>query len=129
MLESNKSFSVKLAYLGMKNTPAIGFNIHRLWKYKVAPRIKVFAWLTYHNRILTADNLARRGWHLPSICFLCKRTCETVHHLFSECVIMLELYKEVEGRVTVQKHDWKVEFRRVEDKEWIVSKGGDKIHK
>ena len=26
----------------------------------------------------------------------------------------------------MQKHDWKVEFRREEAKEWIVRKGGDK---
>lgn len=124
MLQSNKDFSVKSAYLGMKNMPAIGSHTHRIWKFRVAPRIKVFAWLVYYNKILTADNVAKRGWNLPSICFLCRRASETVYHLFSECMFTLELCKITERKVSAQVHDWKSLFGREEAQKWIITKRG-----
>ena len=33
----------------------------KIWKLKIPPRVMVFGWLTLRNRILTMDNLRRRG--------------------------------------------------------------------
>jgi hypothetical protein len=30
-----------------------------------------FAWLVLHNKILTADNMAKKSWGCNPICFLC----------------------------------------------------------
>lgn len=69
----------------MKDQPINRVYIHWVWKNKVPPRMKVFAWLTFYDKTLTADNLAKRGWNLPSMCFLCRMANENVTHMFSEC--------------------------------------------
>ena len=129
LLESSKIFTVKSAYKGMKNLPAIATNIHRIWKFKIPPRIKVFAWLTYYDRILTTDNLAKRGWHLPGMCYLCRNASESVIHLFSECSFMLEFYSLVEQRIGKNKHNWRGILQKEEAHRWIVKKGGPKEDK
>ena len=35
-------------------------------------RVSLFAWEASWNRILTCDQLKRRGWNLPNRCYLCK---------------------------------------------------------
>ncbi len=56
-----------------------------VWKSKVPLRVKLFLWLAAKNRILTADNLAKRGWIGPSICVLCGDNQENLHHLLLDC--------------------------------------------
>jgi hypothetical protein len=33
------------------------FQVGKLWKTKIEPKVKVFGWTTMHEKILTADNL------------------------------------------------------------------------
>lgn len=35
--------------------------------------------------MLTADVLAKRGWHGPSVCVLCNSSSETMEHLILDC--------------------------------------------
>lgn len=68
---SSGSFSVSSAYFALKNGPSwVIPNIHRIWSLTAPPRMKVFAWLTMLNTILTVDNLIIRGWSIPSICYI-----------------------------------------------------------
>lgn len=66
----------------MKNEPRYQVFIQRVWKMKVPPRFKVFAWLVYYKKILTAENLAKRGWNMPSMCVLCRQNDESIKHVF-----------------------------------------------
>ena len=56
-----------------------------VWNKSLPLKISCFIWLAYHNRILTWDNLQRRGLSGPGICSLCYTNLETVNHLFSCC--------------------------------------------
>lgn len=93
-LTNSKKFNVSSAYQGMKESRYHVF-IHRVWKMKVLPRMKVFPWLVYYNKILTAENLAKRGWNMPSTCVLCRQNNESIKHMFFECVFSLTLYTRV----------------------------------
>ncbi|KAJ3682705.1 hypothetical protein LUZ60_012932 [Juncus effusus] len=56
-----------------------------LWKIKYPSKVRFFGWLAMQQRLLTADNLMRRGWpHLAS-CTLCNTETEDGKHLFMEC--------------------------------------------
>ena len=44
------------------------------------------------NRILTWDNLQKRGWHGPGICILCRMNEDTIHHLFLECTVSKRVF-------------------------------------
>jgi hypothetical protein len=45
----------------------------------------MFEWLVLHNRILTWENLMKRGFTGPSRCHLCEVKEETTDHLLDEC--------------------------------------------
>jgi hypothetical protein len=57
----------------------------KIWNPKFWPKVSIFLWLTIQNRILTWDNLWKRGFIGPSICPLCQQQEETMEHLFNHC--------------------------------------------
>jgi hypothetical protein len=66
-----------------------------LWKQKCIPKIDLFNWLLCHNRVLTTDNLMRKGFHGPSRCSLCLGNEENAQHIMLECNFALEVWGEV----------------------------------
>jgi len=74
----------KLAFLTMQ-TPA---DFRFIWKSKVTPRVKFFAWLILLDRLNTKNMLARRNFNVQpnSLCVLCDDGMEeTIDHLFFQC--------------------------------------------
>ena len=49
-----------------------GFLTSIVWNPWVPMRVCFFAWETIWKKILTLDQQKRRGWYLPSRCYLCK---------------------------------------------------------
>lgn len=82
---TNGIFSVKSAYKAIKDEPTVATDIPRIWATKAPPRFRVFAWLMIKNRILTVDNLRRKGFILVNRCYMCEKQEETVRHLLFEC--------------------------------------------
>jgi hypothetical protein len=52
------------------------FQVGKLWKTKIEPKVKVFGWTTMHQKILTADNLEARGKQHSLIWPLCNLALE-----------------------------------------------------
>jgi zinc-binding in reverse transcriptase len=75
-------FTVKTCYRAIKERPHITSPLRIIWNIKMPRRIEVFAWLLLQNKLFTIDNLIKRGWLLPNICYLCRRQQETAQHLF-----------------------------------------------
>ena len=73
--------------------PAFG----RLWKFKAPPRILVFGWLALRNRILTMDNLRRRGMVVVDGFPLCLKDEEFVDHLLLRCNFAYRMWTVVLG--------------------------------
>jgi hypothetical protein len=63
-----------------------------MWKMWAPPKIKLFTWLAFQNRIWTADRLAKRGWPNCGVCPLCKQCTESVDHLLVHCRFTLRLW-------------------------------------
>ena len=59
---------------------------HPIWKAKTEPKCRFFAWLLLQKKILTADNLAKRGWPQDTLCKLCNSEPETPTHLCKDCI-------------------------------------------
>jgi ribonuclease HI len=81
------NFSIKEAY-------CINDNYHnqeadniwsKIWSKALWPKVSTFLWLIIHNKILTWDNLRKRGFIGPSMCVLCQSQEETKEHLFNGC--------------------------------------------
>ena len=62
-----------------------------LWKSKLPFKIKIFLWLVRQNRILTKDNLRKRGWQGDSSCHFCSHE-ESVNHLFVTCPFISQIW-------------------------------------
>lgn len=92
---SSKQFSVSLYYLAFKHAPTFKAEVSKVWKTKAPPRMQVFSWLMMLNKILTIDNLMKRGWNMVNRCIMCKSQLETVSHLFEKCTVTEEIYRHI----------------------------------
>jgi hypothetical protein len=58
---------------------------HTIWKSHLWPKVSTFLWLLVQNRILTWDNLRKKGFIGPSMCPLCMQQEESMEHLLNQC--------------------------------------------
>ena len=76
-----KRFSVKIMYKRLDPSPAIEFPSRSVWNPVVPPQIGFFAWEVAWGKVLTLDQLKRRGMTFANICFLCEEDEESIDHL------------------------------------------------
>jgi exonuclease III len=88
-------YSSKSAYQMQFVGRFMPFRSTKVWKAQTTPKCKLFAWLVLHGRILTAENLAIRGWPHNPICRLCLTSVETVAHLCRDCPFSQEVWRTV----------------------------------
>jgi len=62
------------------------------WLPGLIPKINIFFWLALQNKILTQDNLIKRGHVIPNRCPLCKNNLELGNHLFILCDFAREVW-------------------------------------
>jgi hypothetical protein len=56
-----------------------------LWYWQLPLKVKLFMWLLLEQRIITWENLVKRGFLGPRRCVLCGKSEELVYHLFVDC--------------------------------------------
>lgn len=82
---SEKGFSVKSMYNSLQTRrPKKVYKV--VWKLKLPSKIKIFLWLVLWGRILTKDDLLKRGWSGDHHCLFCAGD-ETINHLFFHCPV------------------------------------------
>ena len=63
----------------------------KVWKSYCIPKVNSFIWLLMHNKLLTAENLKKRGITGPSRCALCNSESESTLHIFLQCNVTLQV--------------------------------------
>jgi len=58
-------------------------------------------WLSYHYRLLTADNLAKRDIHITSSCIFCGVNLKTSTEIFFHCPHTLKIWASERGRLAL----------------------------
>ena len=66
----------------------------KLWGLGHWPKITLFLWLLTRGRIMTWENLGRRGMLGPSVCVMCLKAEETTSHLLQVCEWDKEVWKK-----------------------------------
>jgi hypothetical protein len=75
-----------------------------VWKVKVPFASEVsyfflffffFLWTTTHGKILTLDNLKKRGVLVVEWCCMCKRGDESIDHLLLRCEVARDLWSAI----------------------------------
>jgi hypothetical protein len=59
------------------------FSADDAWRAISEPKCQFFAWLGLHNKVLTADNMAKKYWNCDPYCSLCFCKNETTSHLLT----------------------------------------------
>ena len=70
-------------------------SIHFPWKSMIPPRVAFFSWSAVLGRILTRDNLFRRGISMIDGDVMCKHNGEDVDHLLLHCPIVSKMWSLV----------------------------------
>ena len=80
------AFSVKSLYAMLELGDFPLFPSGSIWRASVPPKLTFFAWEASWGKVLTLEQLQRRGYSLANKCFLCLSEVETVDHLLLHCV-------------------------------------------
>lgn len=98
---SNGLFSVHNAYNFFINGGITSSFPMSIWFLSVPEKIKLFIWLAYHNRLLTADNLRKRNFPTPQSCPLCGSDEETTEHLLLACHFSSQIWGVITQRLSL----------------------------
>lgn len=79
------SYTTSSAYRCQFFGSIVDGNCGKLWKSKVEAKCRFFFWLFLKGKILTNDNLARRGIPHSPKCNLCDQLEESALHLIIQC--------------------------------------------
>jgi hypothetical protein len=111
-----------------------------IWKATAEPKCKIYAWILLQRKILTADNLAKRGWPHDPLCKLCHVAPETPVHLCKKIVVTLlfivwdqiirwfELQRLPPISATNSIYSWWKKCRRQVDREHTAAFDGLVLH-
>ena len=76
----------------LRDPIAIFFPWKSIWRVKAPRRVSFFVWTAAHGRILTCDNLMKRGFVMAGWCCMCKCSGESVDHLLLHCEVVREVW-------------------------------------
>eukprot|EP00253_Pinus_taeda_P016469 PITA_16469 len=97
------SYTVKEGYKILQNSTATNnWPLHKVaWNPECLPKIKFFNWTLLKRKILTAENLRKKGILGPSICCLCRAAEESSNHLFLECSFARNCWKLITSPLSI----------------------------
>lgn len=85
-------FDLKSAYSLASDNEPYQFDGEWIWKAKVLPKIKFFAWKCMHNSVGVKACLAGRGMSTNMMCPLCGLEVETIVHALRDCRTVREVW-------------------------------------
>jgi len=84
-LSKRRIFEVKSFYKALVCHETTSFPWKSIWRVKALKRVAFFVWTAVLGKILTHDNLRRRGIVVVEWCVMCKKHGESVDHLLLHC--------------------------------------------
>ena len=85
-------FSLEAMYKVLEPRPSISFPSANIWSVCVHPKLCFFALEANWGKVLTLDQLQRKGFALANRCFLCQEVEERANHLLLHCAITRVLW-------------------------------------
>ena len=91
-LQGSGKFEVRSFCKALSGITTDPFPWKSIWCMKALKRVFFFVWMAAWGRILTHDNLRKRGVCLVSWCCMCRCNGETVAHLLLHCDTVFGLW-------------------------------------
>ena len=63
-----------------------------VWSLPSIPKINFFTWIVIHQKLLTGENLSKKGFYGPFRCCLCLQAAESSAHILVECVFAQKVW-------------------------------------
>ncbi|RVW42420.1 hypothetical protein CK203_070906 [Vitis vinifera] len=82
---SNGIFPVKSLYNDLASRRVYQFPNGMIWSPCVSTKVSFFAWEASWGKVLTLDQLKKRGRILANRCFLCCEEEESIDHILMHC--------------------------------------------
>eukprot|EP00253_Pinus_taeda_P032878 PITA_32878 len=97
------SYTVKEGYKALQNSTASNnWHLYKTaWRTESLPKVKLFNWTLLHGKILTAENLRKKGIQGPSICCMCRGAEEISDHLFIDCPVARSCWKLITSPLNI----------------------------
>jgi hypothetical protein len=95
-------FDVRSFYGALQASNRSRFPWKIIWGVKAPRHISFFLWTAARGKILTCDNLMKRGHVLAAWCCMCKKGWETVDHLLIHCEVAAALWGFIFQRFGIQ---------------------------
>jgi hypothetical protein len=92
---ANGEYTTKNAYRIQFQGRLKSIDIGPILKAKTEPKCKIFVWILLHRKILTSNNLEKRGWPNDPLCQLCNTAPETPTHLCKDCPYTRQVWSEL----------------------------------
>uniref|UniRef100_A0A2N9H9T4 Reverse transcriptase domain-containing protein n=1 Tax=Fagus sylvatica TaxID=28930 RepID=A0A2N9H9T4_FAGSY len=91
VLKKNGVFDIRSYYQALCGNMGMTFPWKGIWGVKAPCRVAFFVWTAVWDRILTCDNLRRRGMVIFGWCCLCRCSGETVDHFLLHCPMSCQI--------------------------------------
>ena len=79
-------FSTKSLYKALELGSSVLFPMKNIWKSCVQPKVSFFTWEASWGKVLTLDQVKKRGQALANRCYFCQAEEESIdHHLLLHC--------------------------------------------
>ena len=83
----DRIFSIKFLYSVLDSRSVVQFPKSIIWSPCVPTKVGFFfAWEASWGKVLTLDQLKKRGWTLANRCFLCYAEEESIDHILIHCI-------------------------------------------
>ena len=83
---TSDGFSVRLMYRMLAHSAPTNFPFWSIWNPIVPLKLVFFAWEASWGKVLTFDQVKRKGIPPANKCFLCEDDEETIDHLLIHCL-------------------------------------------
>ncbi|WVZ85370.1 hypothetical protein U9M48_032307, partial [Paspalum notatum var. saurae] len=90
--EPDGAYSSSSAYRACFLGSTVFLGAKFIWKAKVPPKVKFFAWLAAHDRCWTDERRHRHGLQYNDLCALCDQEAESINHLLLQCSFSREVW-------------------------------------
>lgn len=85
LMSNDGNFLVKSLYKVLEPDSPVCFLVKIIWNHWVQPKISFFAWEASWGKVLTLNQIQKKGWALSNRCFLCQDYEESIDHLLLHC--------------------------------------------
>lgn len=85
-LENSGKFTTRSMYRYITFSGMVVVRMMEIWKSKVPLKVQIFLWMTWHDRIQTAQQLRKRNWNGSKVSKYCGKE-ETMDRLLFQCPI------------------------------------------